>query len=142
MIPAFAGQPILYKDRMQQLLLITLGGGLGALARYGIVLGASRLPLADFPYAVLCINILGSFFMGIVAGAGVEHAQITPMIRAFLMIGVLGGFTTFSSFSLDVVQLMQRGETIPAMIYMVSSVTLSVLALAIGMNLMPLVRGT
>jgi CrcB protein len=128
---------MLYIRGMNQLLLIGLGGGLGAMARYLMVSGAARLPVADFPYGVLSVNILGSLLMGLLAGATLP--ALTPEWRAFLGIGVLGGFTTFSAFSLDVVTLMQRGETVAAFIYMVSSVTLSILALAIGLGLM---RGT
>lgn len=119
---------------MNQLLLIGLGGGIGAMLRYLVVSGVTRLPLADFPYGVLGVNILGSFLMGLLAGSAMP--ALTPEGRAFLGVGMLGGFTTFSAFSLDVVTLMQRGETVPAFIYMVASVTLSVLALAVGMSLM------
>ena len=124
---------MVYISPMNQLLLIGLGGGIGAMARYLMVSGARHLPLADFPYGVLAVNILGSFLMGLLAGAA--SPALTPDMRAFLGIGVLGGFTTFSAFSLDVVTLMQRGETIPALIYMVASVTLSVIGLAIGISL-------
>ena len=124
---------MVYISPMNQLLLIGLGGGVGAMARYLMVSGIARLPLANFPYGVLAVNILGSFLMGLLAGATLP--ALTPEWRAFLGIGVLGGFTTFSAFSLDVVTLMQRGETIPALIYMVVSVTLSVIGLAIGISL-------
>lgn len=125
---------MMYSDGMHHLLLIGLGGGLGAMLRYLMVSGVARLPLADFPYGVLSVNILGSFLMGLLAGSA--WPALTPEWRAFLGVGVLGGFTTFSAFSLDVVTLMQRGETVPAFIFMVASVTLSVLALAIGMSVM------
>jgi CrcB protein len=123
---------MMYMTSMNQLLLIGLGGGLGAILRYLVVSGVARLPVSDFPYGVLGVNILGSLLMGLLAGAALP--TLTPEWRAFLGIGVLGGFTTFSAFSLDVVTLMQRGETLPAFVYMVSSVTLSVLALAVGMR--------
>lgn len=117
---------------MNQLLLIGLGGGVGAMLRYLMVASMARMPVSDFPYGVLSVNILGSFLMGLLAGTAMP--LLTTEWRAFLGIGLLGGFTTFSAFSLDVVSLMQRGETLPAFIYMVSSVTLSVLALAVGMR--------
>ncbi|MBY0354385.1 MAG: fluoride efflux transporter CrcB [Rickettsiales bacterium] len=120
---------------MNQLLLIGLGGGIGAMLRYLVVSGVARLNLADFPYSIVLINILGSFLMGLLVSVGAQQLPLSAEVRTFLGVGLLGGFTTFSAFSLDVVTLMQRGETIPALIYMVSSVTLSVIALAVGISL-------
>jgi CrcB protein len=128
---------MLYKRRMNQILLIGIGGGVGAMLRFLMVSGVAKLPVGDFPFAILSANILGSFLMGVLAGAGAEHwPQLTPEMRAFIGVGLLGGFTTFSAFSLDLVTMVQRNEMVPAFIYMVSSVTLSVIALAIGMSLM------
>lgn len=102
---------------------IALGGALGASLRYALGL------VVAFPYGTLSVNILGSFLMGL---AYIAFAQTGSL---FLMAGVLGGFTTFSSFSLDVLKLIEMGRIAPALGYVVVSVGLSLLAVFLGVIL-------
>ncbi|MCU4182355.1 fluoride efflux transporter CrcB [Bosea sp. BH3] len=117
--------------------LVFLGAGIGGVLRHGVNLAALRWPLASFPYGTLAINILGSGLMGLVAGWFAFRAgEGTPHgLRLFLATGILGGFTTFSAFSLDAVLLWQRGETAAAATYVVGSVLLSLAALVAGLAL-------
>lgn len=116
---------------IQTLLSVALGGALGASARYLVNIAALRLAGTGFPWATITVNILGSFLMGalVVVFAQKDLTRLAP----FLMTGVLGGFTTFSAFSLDAVALWQRGAVLPAAVYIVGSVSLSLAALLAGM---------
>jgi fluoride exporter len=115
------------------LLQVALGGAIGASVRYLTNVGAARLLGADFPWGTTIVNILGSFAMGllVVALAQRDAMRLVP----FLMTGILGGFTTFSAFSLDAVKLWQGGEPTVAAAYVAASVVLSVAALILGMAL-------
>ncbi len=117
------------------LLAIGAGGAIGAMARFGMMELFSRFTSGHFPYGILTVNILGGFLMGALTGLLAHHVTLSQEMRAFLTTGILGGFTTFSAFSLDVVLLMQRGETIPALGYIMGSVVGSVLALGAGLML-------
>ena len=116
------------------LLQVALGGAIGASGRFLAGHAALRLVGNGFPWATLAVNVLGSFAMGMVAVYLAERG----LMRAapFLMTGILGGFTTFSAFSLDVVLMMQRAEVGLAAGYSAASVLLSVAGLAAGMALM------
>ena len=121
---------------MPVLLQIAVGGAIGATLRYLAVLEVTRLAGRGFPWGTLLVNIAGGLAMGIVAElvlGRTDHglARFAP----FLMPGVLGGFTTFSAFSLEVVQLAERGRLIAAALYVSASVGLSVAALVAGMRL-------
>lgn len=112
--------------------LVALGGAIGACLRYLTGIGLMRLlGPQDFPVAIITVNVVGSFLMGVfVVGAaqrGLTH------FSPFVMTGVLGGFTTFSAFSLETVTLLQRGDTGHALLYVVLSVGLSVGGLALGL---------
>ena len=111
---------------------VALGGAVGSVARFGFNLAAPRLLGADFPWATLIVNILGSLMMGFLAAFLAEKYSDQPDLRLFLLTGVLGGFTTFSAFSLDVFNLVQRGESSTAMIYASASVVLSIVAVFAG----------
>lgn len=120
-------------------LLVFVGGGLGALLRYGVGLALPRADAAAFPTATLAVNLAGSLLIGAVAGALAAPLGAGPLsglplagreaARAFGVVGVLGGFTTFSTFSLDTLALVQAGRTGTALAYVVASV-LGGLALA------------
>ena len=114
------------------LLSVAFGGAIGASARYLTGLAAARLFGAGFPMGTISVNVIGSFLMGVMF---VALAQSGEKSAAFLMTGVLGGFTTFSAFSLDAFQLYEKGEVAMAAIYVVASVLLSVLALIAGILL-------
>ena len=124
---------------MRLLLLACAGGALGSGARYLVYVGAGRWIGTASPYAgalaTLFVNIAGSFIMGAVIEAVALRYQGSPELRTFLATGVLGGFTTFSAFSMDFVHMMQRGETGAALAYAAASVAVSILALYAGMAL-------
>ena len=110
---------------------VALGGAMGASLRYLTNVGALRLFGPGFPWGTIIANVLGSFLMGVLF---VVLAQKGGMRAApFLMIGVLGGFTTFSAFSLDAVTLWERGASVAALGYVAGSVVLSLAALGAGM---------
>jgi CrcB protein len=119
---------------MPAVLLVGLGGALGAMARYGFANVVSRYWLGSFPLAILLVNITGAAVMGITMGL---LSRFTPHwqeeARLFLAVGILGGFTTFSSFSLDTVVLLERGELGAAMLYVGLSVVVCVIGLYLGL---------
>lgn len=116
-------------------LLVFLGAGLGGVARYGVnQLAVAWLGLA-FPWATLAVNVVGSFLMGLCAEVIVARFGGWPEARLFLMTGVLGGFTTFSAFSLEAYALWARGEGGLAALYVGASVGLSIAALVAGLFL-------
>ena len=107
---------------------VALGGAIGSVLRYGVNLAAPRLLGIDFPWATLTVNVVGSFLIGLFSALLAEKFSDQPDLRLFLTTGVLGGFTTFSAFSLDVFGLMQRGENSMVLLYALASVALSILA--------------
>jgi len=113
------------------LMQVALGGALGAMARYLAGMAALRALGPGFPWATLAVNVLGSFLMGIlvVALAHFSANRLAP----FLMTGLLGGFTTFSAFSLDALTLWERGATAQAAAYVAASVALSLAAIGAGL---------
>ncbi len=115
------------------LLAIAIGGGLGSLARHYVSTGVYHLTGTGFPYGILVVNILGGLIMGIIVELGALKLSYSPELRAFLTTGILGGFTTFSTFSLDTALLIERGDWSSAFIYMIASVALSVGALFGGL---------
>ena len=115
-------------------LLVFVGGGLGSLARHGINRAGLALIGPGFPWWTMAVNVAGSFLIGLLAGlfGGWETGQSA---RLFLITGFLGGFTTFSAFSLDALALWERGAQFQAGFYVLGSVVLSLLAAAIGLML-------
>ncbi len=110
---------------------VALGGALGSVARF--VLGALFPRAASgFPWATLCINVIGSFFLGFLLRYFAQ-SDVHPALRLGLTIGFCGGFTTFSTFSLETVRLMQTGQSTRATMYVVASVLLSVVATFAGL---------
>jgi CrcB protein len=119
---------------MQSFLLVGLGGALGSMGRYGFSVLVGRFWMNPFPLGTLLINILGSFAMGILIGLLAKFTpEWSPTARLFVAIGVLGGFTTFSSFSLDAIALFERGQMGAALTYALLSVVVSVAALYFGL---------
>jgi CrcB protein len=114
-------------------LAIGVGGALGAMARHGVYLLCARWPIGPFPVGIFLVNVAGSFLIGLVAG-GVASLRLPVLtdFRLFLMVGVLGGFTTFSSFSLDTLTLLRQGHTGLAAVNVVGQVVLSLAAAAAG----------
>jgi len=116
-------------------LLVFLGGGLGSAARYGLN-RAAALAFAGYPAGTLAVNVVGSVLMGLAAGWFARRGAEGAGLRLFLTTGVLGGFTTFSAFSLDAAVLWQRGDHAGAAVYVVASVGLSLLGVLAGLWLM------
>lgn len=112
---------------MITLFQVALGGAIGAMLRFGVVSGVTRFAGQGFPLGTLSVNVIGSLLMGAAAVA------LGPRLSPFVMTGILGGFTTFSAFSLDAMRLMDDGRMGAALLYMLLSVSLSVGALWIGM---------
>ena len=122
---------------MQAYLLVFFGAGLGGMLRHGVNLGCARYCGTAFPYGTLTVNVIGSFLMGTLAGwlafkAGWGWSQ---PLRLFLTTGILGGFTTFSAFSLDAVLIWERGQPSNAVLYVIGSVLLSLVGLIVGLAL-------
>lgn len=118
---------------MQSILAVALGGAIGSVIRYLMNNGVMKLAGTTFPLGIMSINILGGFVMGCLIAFFAEQAQASQTMRSFLMVGVLGGFTTFSTFSADTVLLWQRGEVMQAVFYAAGSVIISIIALLAGM---------
>jgi len=122
---------------MNPYLLVAAGGALGSVARYGAGVLVGKAWDATFPLATLMINIAGSLAMGLFIG---YLARTTPSwqadARLFVAVGILGGFTTFSSFSLDTIAMLERGEVVQAGLYVVASVAVGIAALYGGLVLL------
>jgi CrcB protein len=117
------------------ILAVALGGAVGSVARYLVGIGAGRLFGTDFPWGTLIINITGSFVIGLFAGLFATRWNLPQAARIFLIVGFCGGYTTFSTFSLDSFYLIERGEFASTAAYMVASALLSVGALIGAMHL-------
>ncbi|QYK42540.1 MAG: fluoride efflux transporter CrcB [Paracoccaceae bacterium] len=113
------------------LLQVALGGAIGSVGRYLVTWGAARACLPGFPLGTLVVNVAGSLAMGILFVLLTREGRFSP----FVLTGVLGGFTTFSAFSLDAFCLWERGQAGAAALYVGASVILSLAALAVGVLL-------
>ena len=113
-------------------MLAVVGGALGSGARYLVNAGAARWLGVAFPWATLIVNIAGSFAMGLLVEYVILRHNGSPELRTFLATGILGGFTTFSAFSLDVATLADRGDLALAALYVFASVAVSIAALYAG----------
>jgi len=113
--------------------LVFLGGGLGAMARHGVNLAAARMLGIGFPYGTVIVNVTGSLLMGLLAGLFALKLDLSQGWRLFLTTGILGGYTTFSAFSLDTALLYERGEFGSAAAYVLVSVLVSVASLFAGL---------
>jgi CrcB protein len=118
-------------------LLVAIGSAVGGLARYWLGVAAVRAWGNDFPFVTLIINVSGSFIIGLFAALTMASGAVpaSPNARLFVMTGLCGGFTTFSAFSLQSVELMRNGSWIPAMAYMAGSLVLCVGAAMLGTSL-------
>ena len=117
-------------------LLVFIGGGLGSTLRYLVNIVCPRLFGDAFPYHTFIINITGSTVMGLIAGYLAFKGEAAAAWKLFLMTGILGGYTTFSAFSLDTALLYERGEIGLALFYVLGSVVLSIAGLFVGLALM------
>ena len=110
------------------LLLVAVGGACGAVARYAIT---EWIPY-DFPWGTLVVNVLGSFLLGVLIAVGITNEQVTPEILLLVGTGALGAFTTMSTFSVDAIQLIDSGEHMPALGYMLGNFILCPLFAFVG----------
>lgn len=124
---------------MFNILLVAVGGATGSVARYLTGLAMTRLFGSAFPWGTITVNIVGSFIIGLLTELIARKFSAPLELRLLLVVGFLGGFTTFSSFSLDTMALFERGEGLTAFVYVAASVLLSLAAafggLALGRSL-------
>jgi CrcB protein len=120
---------------MNLILAIAVGGGLGSVARHYAIATANNMWGQAFPYGTLLVNVLGSFIIGVLMEAMALKWQVSLETRAFLVTGFLGGFTTFSAFSFDVLKLVDTDQYLSASLYVLSSVALSLAAIFLAVYL-------
>jgi CrcB protein len=118
---------------MTTILYAALGGAIGASLRYGVNVTAPKLLGLDFPWATMIVNVVGSFVMGALIAAMAAGWNTSQEMRVFLATGILGGFTTFSAFSLDFASLWERKNHAAAIAYAGGSVVLSLVAVFAGL---------
>ena len=118
---------------MIQIISIAIGGALGALCRYGMTMGISSLIGRGFPYGTLVVNILGSFLMGAAYVIMVEEINVNSEWRVGITIGLLGAFTTFSTFSIETLNLLESGDAFKAGLNILLSITFCMLGCWLGM---------
>ena len=119
---------------MLQLLVIGCGGAVGALMRYGLGLRITLLTGSAFPWGTLFVNIFGCFLAGLLLTLFVTRIPLSDLLRNGLQIGLLGGFTTFSAFSIDTIALFDQGLWLRGLLYIVTSVIVSLLGAYLGMS--------
>ena len=125
---------------MPEFLAIALGGAVGALLRWGIMLGMTNVLRESFSFGTLLVNVVGSLLIGVAFVCLVERIQTegiaaSPAFKSAVMIGVLGAFTTFSTFSLQTLDMLIDGRWMAGSLYVISSVVLCLLATALGIGL-------
>ena len=116
-------------------LIVGMGGAIGSMLRYGAGLLSLKLGLVQFPWGTFFINILGSFCIGIIVGLLAHFQNWSEDIRLFAVVGILGGFTTFSAFSLDAVLLLEKQHYVYSGLYVAGSVLMSMSATFLGLSL-------
>jgi CrcB protein len=120
---------------IQFIIAVAIGGAIGSVARYLVAVGSSKILGSNFPWGILVINVTGSFLIGVFAGLFATKWDLPQAVRIFLTVGICGGYTTFSTFSLDSYYLIERGQLGAALTYMIGSVVLSISALVSGLHL-------
>jgi CrcB protein len=118
--------------RVKQLLLVGLGGGLGAISRFQLGLWIQAQFASALPIATLAVNLIGCFLIGLLAALGEKRGILTPETRVFLVTGVLGGFTTFSAFGMETFALLRGGKLAWALLYVGLSVGGGILLVTLG----------
>jgi fluoride exporter len=117
---------------LKALIYIAMGGAIGAVLRYGASLSVYSLMGRGFPYGTLFVNVTGSLLMGLLSVMMLERFNIGPEWRAAVLVGVLGSFTTFSTFSIETLNLLEQGDVMRAVTNIVSSVLVCLLAVWFG----------
>jgi fluoride exporter len=118
---------------MNMTVVIAAGGAFGALLRYWVSIGVHELAGTHFPYGTLTVNVAGSLLMGALYVLLIERMDVDPMWRGALLIGLLGAFTTFSTFSVETLNLVENGEPLKALVNVAASVVLCIAACWAGM---------
>jgi len=118
-----------------QIFAIMIGGAIGAAMRFMVSNGVYSLLGREFPYGTLAVNIIGSFFMGLLTVMILERGDFDPLIKLAILVGFLGSFTTFSTFSMDTLALINDGALLRAFINMIANVVICVSAVWLGMIL-------
>jgi CrcB protein len=118
---------------MGNLLAIAMGGALGAVLRYSVSTGVYAWLGRGFPYGTLVVNVLGSLLIGVLSELFIQRMMVSPETRAAILIGVLGAFTTFSTFSLETMSLLEQGSLMKAFYNVFFSVLLCLLATWLGL---------
>lgn len=118
-----------------QIMAIMLGGGLGAVARFIVSTTVANKLGSHFPFGTITVNVIGSFVMGFLAIWLIEKVGLDPLWRLAIFVGFLGAFTTFSTFSMDTLNLFEQGQYFRGLLNMLLSVSLSVLAVWLGVLL-------
>ncbi|ORU92850.1 MAG: camphor resistance protein CrcB [Cycloclasticus sp. symbiont of Bathymodiolus heckerae] len=120
---------------MTQLLAIAAGGSIGAVMRYLVSTGIYTWLGRGFPYGTLVVNVVGSLLMGLLYELFLQRLSVSPEIRAVLLVGFLGAFTTFSTFSIETINLIEQGYLLKAMTNVLASVVLCILAAWVGLQI-------
>ena len=124
-----------YDERMNHILLVALGGALGSVGRYLTGIATLRLFGPGYPWGTLAVNMIGGLAIGVFAELIARRFDGSAELRLFIITGILGGFTTFSAFSLEVAAMAERGEYFTATSYVLASVLISVAAVFAGLAL-------
>ena len=119
---------------MKMYMIVALGGALGAMMRYGTVAVVGRVTGFGFPWVTVTVNLIGSLALGLLIGGLAYGFHLSQEARAFVVVGFLGAFTTFSTFSLDTVTLMERGAWTPALGYVFGSVIAGIALFFMGLR--------
>tara|TARA_R110002074_G_scaffold170006_2_gene332269 strand:+ start:51907 stop:52281 length:375 start_codon:yes stop_codon:yes gene_type:complete len=120
---------------MTQLFAIAAGGSIGAVMRYLVSTGVHGWFGKGFPYGTLVVNVLGSLAMGLLYELFLQRMSVSPEIKAVLLVGFLGAFTTFSTFSIETINLIEQGDLLKAMLNILASVVLCILAAWCGLQI-------
>tara|TARA_B100000427_G_scaffold261432_1_gene225971 strand:- start:159 stop:536 length:378 start_codon:yes stop_codon:yes gene_type:complete len=120
---------------MKLLFAVAMGGAVGAMGRFLVMNAVGSAMGHGFPWGTFAVNLIGSFILGALIEVSALHWSPSPEVRAFLVVGMLGAFTTFSTFSLDSYTLIERGQFGPVAAYIAGSVVMGVLGLWAGMSL-------
>ncbi len=126
---------------MNPILVVAAGGALGSVARYLVGVWATRLFGIGFPWGTLCVNLVGSFVIGLVVELSALRFQLTPETRLFIITGLIGGFTIFSSYALEISAVMQRGNHILAALYAFGSIIAGVGAIFLAILIVRRIYG-
>ncbi len=121
---------------MSLFISIFIGGGMGALTRYVLIEQINKSFVSSFPYGTLTVNVIGAFLIGLAWSYFTAKINISDNLKLFITIGFLGGFTTFSSFNVDVFELIQNGNILISIIYIFGTFALTVGAFFLGMSLL------